>query len=113
MAISGPMLARSSPSGGWPIGTYLQLVGAAFALFSLFTIGRSFGLVAANRGIVTAGPYGLVRHPIYLAYTVALVGYLCANPTVRNIAIITVATLGPLVRISCEEEILSHDSGVR
>ena len=66
VAIVGPMLVRPT-SGGWPIGTYLQLAGAAFALMSLFTIRRSFGLVAANRGVVTAGPYGLVRHPIYLA----------------------------------------------
>ena len=108
-AILGPMLVRPS-SGGWPVGTYLQIAGAAFALFSLFVIGRSFGLVAANRGIVTAGPYGLVRHPIYLGYVVANAGYLLENPTARNVAILLVATVAQLVRISCEEEVLTHDA---
>lgn len=108
-AILGPMLVRPS-SGGWAVGTYLQIVGAAFALFSLLVIGRSFGLVAANRGIVTAGPYGLVRHPIYLGYVVANIGYLLENPTGRNLAILFVATAAQLVRISCEEEVLVHDS---
>lgn len=108
-AILGPMLVRPS-SGGWLVGTYLQIVGAAFALFSLFVIGRSFGLVAANRGIVTAGPYGLVRHPIYLGYVIANAGYLLENPTGMNSAILFVATGAQLVRISCEEEVLTHDS---
>lgn len=108
-AILGPMLVRPS-TGGWPVGTYVQIVGAGFALFSLFVIGRSFGLVAANRGIVTAGPYGLVRHPIYLGYVVANAGYLLENPTSRNVAILGVATAAQLVRISCEEEVLIHDS---
>ena len=31
-------------------------------------LGRSFGLVPANRGIVARGPYLLVRHPIYAGY---------------------------------------------
>jgi protein-S-isoprenylcysteine O-methyltransferase Ste14 len=82
----------------------------AFAVVSLFTIGRSFGLVAANRGIVTRGPYGLVRHPIYLAYVVANIGYLCENPSMRNATILTIATLAQFARISCEEEVLSRES---
>jgi len=109
VAILGPMLVRPS-TGGWLVGTYLQILGAAFALFSLFVIGRSFGLVAANRGIVTAGPYGLVRHPIYLGYVFANAGYLLENPTGRNVAILFAATAAQLVRISCEEDVLTHDS---
>lgn len=108
VGIVAPMMVRPE-SGGWPIGTCLQIMGAAFALFSLFVIRRSFGLVAANRGVVTAGPYGLVRHPIYLAYLVASVGYLAENPSMQNLVFMTVATVAQLVRITCEEEVLARD----
>jgi protein-S-isoprenylcysteine O-methyltransferase Ste14 len=108
VGIVGPMLARPT-DGGWTGAMLLQLAGAAFAFASLFVIGRSFGLVAANRGIVTRGPYGLVRHPIYLGYVVANLGYLLENPSSRNAMILGVATFAQLVRISCEEDVLSHD----
>jgi protein-S-isoprenylcysteine O-methyltransferase Ste14 len=108
VGIVGPMLARPT-DGGWSGAMFLQLAGAAFAFVSLFAIGRSFGLVAANRGIVTRGPYGLVRHPIYLGYVVANLGYLLENPSSRNAMIIAVATSAQLIRINYEEEILSHD----
>lgn len=111
VGIVGPMLVRpTSSGGGWTAGVYLQLAGAAFAFASLLVIGRSFGLVAANRGIVTRGPYGLVRHPIYLGYVVANAGYLAENPSTDNAAIIGLATLAQLVRISCEEEVLTRDA---
>src|SRR3954465_5547487 len=57
--------------GGEPIAVLstawaaLQLLGWGPGVFCLSTLGRSFGLVAANRGIVTRGPYRLVRPPIH------------------------------------------------
>ena len=76
---------------------------------SLLAIGSSFGLVAANRGVRTGGPYALVRHPVYLGYFVTNVGYLLENPSLCNLAVMSGATLAQLVRISCEEEVLSSD----
>jgi protein-S-isoprenylcysteine O-methyltransferase Ste14 len=87
----------------------LQLVGAAVALMSLFAIGRSFGLVAANRGIKTSGPYAFVRHPVYAGYLIVDCGYLLENPSAWNAAVLAVATMGQIARISCEEELLTHD----
>ena len=40
---------------------------------------------------------------------VANIGYLSENPSVRNVAILGMATLAQLVRISCEEEVLGQD----
>ncbi|MFN8559841.1 MAG: hypothetical protein U0531_21655 [Dehalococcoidia bacterium] len=48
-----------------PLYTALQFVGVTGALLSLSSLGRSFGLVAANRGVQTGGMYTLVRHQIY------------------------------------------------
>jgi protein-S-isoprenylcysteine O-methyltransferase Ste14 len=93
------------------LAAVLQLAGAALALVSLFAIGRSFGLVAANRGIKTSGPYAVVRHPVYAGYLVANCGYLIENPSGWNAAILWIALLGQLARIRCEEEVLSGDPG--
>lgn len=106
----GPLLIRpTSESGGAGAALILQLGGAAFTVVSLLAIGRSFGLVAANRGVRTRGPYGLVRHPVYLGYFVTILGYLYENPSLRNLTVVTGGTLAQLVRISCEEEILVRD----
>ena len=85
----------------------LQFAGVAFALVSLGTLGRSFGLVAANRGVQTRGPYALVRHPAYAGYLLTYLGYLAENPAPRNIALLVVGTAFQLVRIREEERVLS------
>ena len=87
----------------------LQLAGAAVALVAALTLGRSFGLVAANRGVCTSGPYAFVRHPIYAGYLLTGIGYVLENPSVRN-CVLFVAVLGfQAVRIATEEQCLSAD----
>lgn len=105
-----PMFMRPVDGGGGTAALLLQLAGASFAVLSLLSLRRSFGLVAANRGVVARGPYRLVRHPAYLGYFVTQVGYVLENPSVRNAAILFLATSGQLVRIRYEEQVLSHDS---
>src|SRR2546428_504352 len=65
------LLRRADTPGGlvW-LGAPIQVVGAsAVAVVALF-LGRSFGLVPANRGLKLEGPYRLVRHPMYGAHLV-------------------------------------------
>lgn len=109
----GPMLMRPVPGGGGTAGLVLQLAGAGFACLSLVWLGRSFGLVAANRGVVAQGPYRLVRHPAYLGYLVVWIGYAFENPSIHNAVILLGAALGQVVRIRCEEDVLSHDPAYR
>jgi protein-S-isoprenylcysteine O-methyltransferase Ste14 len=73
------------------------------------TLGRSFALLPANRGIVSTGLYGIVRHPIYMGYLVTHVGFLLASPSVFNIAALLVADVALLARAVCEEETLALD----
>ena len=109
IGVFGPTLMRSTTGGAGTAPLVAQLAGAAFAVVSLLYLGRSFGLVAANRGIVARGPYRLVRHPAYLGYLVVQIGYVAENPSVRNAVLIVCVTLGQLMRIKCEEEVLVGD----
>lgn len=89
----------------------LQLLGAACAVLCLLSLGRSFGLVPANRGVRTRGAYRLVRHPIYSSYLLIDLGYLLENPTVRNGIVFACVLFAQLVRINREETCLTHDRG--
>jgi protein-S-isoprenylcysteine O-methyltransferase Ste14 len=88
----------------------LQLTGVLLALVSLATLGRSFGLVAANRGVKTRGPYRLVRHPAYTGYLISYVGYVLENPAPANVALLLLGTAFQLLRIREEEHLLVRDS---
>src|ERR671925_1308204 len=45
--------------------------GMVWALYSLSYLRNRFSIVPEARGLVTSGPYRLVRHPIYLGEIVA------------------------------------------
>jgi len=110
-----PLLMRPGDVSGplsW-LGEPLQLVGASSAALALACLGRSFGVVAANRGIKTSGLYRLVRHPAYAGYLLGYAGYVLCYPTTGN-ALIAVATLLALnLRAIVEERFLERDPSYR
>jgi protein-S-isoprenylcysteine O-methyltransferase Ste14 len=91
----------------------VQLMGVLVAFAGLGMLGRSFGLVAANRGVKTSGLYRLVRHPVYAGYFVSDCGYVLENPSVRNVALLVAMTVGQIVRIGEEERLLTGDRTYR
>jgi protein-S-isoprenylcysteine O-methyltransferase Ste14 len=115
VSLAGPPLLRT---GGVPLlpdmaTAAISVVGVALALASKMSIGRSFGLVPANRGMVDRGPYALVRHPIYAGYLISHVGFLCAHPTVMNAALLVVADAALVYRALLEERTLAGDPRYR
>ena len=112
VATFGVLAGRPGEEPLWglePAYAALQLVGVGLALASIAALGRSFGLVAANRGIRTGGPYALVRHPLYAAYFLTQAGYVLETPTARNVAILVAVITFQLVRVRTEEQCLSAD----
>ena len=91
----------------------IQLAGAVAAIVCLTRLGRSFGMVAANRGVQNAGPYRVVRHPLYASYFVAMTGYLLAAPTWWNVGVCVVAVGAQLRRITAEESVLARNEDYR
>ena len=89
-------------------GTAVQFTGLLMAAGGFLYLGRSFGIVAANRGLKVRGPYRLVRHPIYLAHLVTSTGFLIANFHPINLALYTIVLVAQLLRIRAEERVLTE-----
>jgi len=106
------------PSGAHPhwgveAGLGLQLVGVAIAILSLLALGRSFGFVAADRGLVTRGPYAVVRHPVYASYVLIQSGYLLQSISLRNALVMVLASGCNIGRALAEERLLTGSSEYR
>lgn len=94
-------------------GVGLELIGVAVSQVARIYMGRSFGILPGNRGIVSKGPFGLVRHPIYAGWFILTVGYLASYPSWMN-CLITLATLPFMMwRIRLEEDLLAADPDYR
>jgi len=91
-------------------GSVIQMVGLTLVIVSFATLGRSFGVVAANRGLKIGGPYRLVRHPIYFSHSVTLLGVVIANFNWINLTIALVATSCQFFRMDAEERVLAATS---
>jgi protein-S-isoprenylcysteine O-methyltransferase Ste14 len=92
------------------ITAMISALGLAVVVVGKITLGRSFGLVPANRGVVVRGPYTFVRHPIYTGYLVTHVAFLVAHPSPWNAIIIVVADTALILRALMEERALSADA---
>lgn len=106
------LLAR--PYAGQPhswdsIAVGLTIVGLSTQLVSKLTLGRRFGVVAANRGLCMSGPYRLVRHPIYMGYVMLHAGFFLLNPTFWNLAVFATLYTIKIPRILAEERLLGQD----
>jgi protein-S-isoprenylcysteine O-methyltransferase Ste14 len=103
--------AGAHPQWGVAAGFALQLVGLVAAIAALLALGRSFGFIAADRGLVTRGPYAVIRHPLYAAYIVIQTGYLLQSISLRNVLVLAGATACNLGRAWAEERVLAAAPG--
>jgi len=87
--------------------TILALFGYALIFWSLLILGPRFGIAPADRGLVTRGPYHLVRHPMYLGELVFRGALLLnASPFEGAVALI-VLLMVQILRIVREEKIIN------
>jgi protein-S-isoprenylcysteine O-methyltransferase Ste14 len=116
LSLVGPPLLR--PSSGPALlpdamTALISAFGLCFVIAGKFSLGRSFGLAPANRGIVDSGPYLLVRHPIYTGYLVTHIAFLAAHPRPLNLAIVVIADSALVIRALLEERVLGRDARYR
>lgn len=103
------MFRPTDVSGMSAVGIPIQILGLLLSSTALASLGRSFGLIPAHRGIQTSGLYNFVRHPMYTAHLIGYVGYLISYPSPRNAIIGTVTALALNLRASFEERLLTRD----
>lgn len=96
----------------WPTGGLVLVTLAACLSFASFlSLGRRFGVWPSLRGLATKGPYRLVRHPMYLAYVLADIGYNLQEWNFGTALMVMAGWASLFFRIRAEERILSQHAG--
>jgi protein-S-isoprenylcysteine O-methyltransferase Ste14 len=97
---------RELSVGGEMAATTLILLGTAFAVYALTQLGRSFSVMAEARQLVTSGVYGIVRHPLYVAEEIAVIGLVMQFLSYQTLLLLAVHFGFQLRRMRNEEAIL-------
>jgi protein-S-isoprenylcysteine O-methyltransferase Ste14 len=112
LSLIGPPLVRAAdaaPLTSDAATAVLSALGLGLVVIGKIALGRSFGLVPANRGVVIRGPYSLVRHPIYTGYLITHIAFLMAQPTPWNACVLLLSDTALVLRALMEERVLSAD----
>jgi protein-S-isoprenylcysteine O-methyltransferase Ste14 len=112
ISLVGPPLLRPSDAPALApdaLTAIVSAIGLMVVIAGKLTLGRSFGIVPANRGVVARGPYNVVRHPIYAGYLVTHAAALVAYPSVANVTILLMADVALVLRALLEERVLYAD----
>jgi len=110
-----PLLVHPSGEVLMPVSAAVVLVslGLCLSFSSKLVLFRSFGIVPANRGVRTVGPYRLVRHPMYAGYLLAHIGFLLTSFSLWNALVYGSCWLAMVLRIEFEEALLGVDRTYR
>ena len=85
-----------------------SLVGSALIVFTVLHLGRSFSIAPQARELVTRGPYSLVRHPLYAAEEIALIGVAMHVVWYTAVPFLLVHLALQLKRMNYEEQLLGE-----
>jgi protein-S-isoprenylcysteine O-methyltransferase Ste14 len=110
-----PLLLRPAAEPGplvW-LGRPVQIAGVLLGTVAALSLGRSIGVVAANRGVKAGGLYRLVRHPLYAGQMLGNLGYAASYPTLANVLIALASLVTLNVRVVVEERLLGADPSYR
>lgn len=83
--------------------TLLIIIGTVLSLYCIRQLGRSFSIMATARELVTEGPYKIIRHPLYGAEVVTILG-VCIGHWSPAAAVLGLVWLALQIRRAQNEE---------
>jgi protein-S-isoprenylcysteine O-methyltransferase Ste14 len=96
-AISAPMRVVSSLT---------VITGSLMSIWCLLQLGRSFSIMATSRALKTQGAYSIVRHPLYAAEVLLILGVVLAHGTALAFAVGSLWLALQVRRAQFEESVL-------
>jgi protein-S-isoprenylcysteine O-methyltransferase Ste14 len=90
------------------IGFAIGFIGAAFSIWAISHLKRSFGLRTAVRQLVTSGPYRRIRHPLYVGEITHILGIAVLSGTPVGLYLFVFAVAMQVVRAKIEERKFLH-----
>jgi protein-S-isoprenylcysteine O-methyltransferase Ste14 len=82
------------------------IVGTILSIMCLRRLGRSFSIMASARELVTTGPYSIVRHPLYCAELITIIGVVMAHGSFLAVVVGAIWLLLQYQRARFEEGVL-------
>ena len=82
-----------------------------YVVWALLSLRRSFAILPQARKLVTRGPYGLGRHPLYLGEMVGIWSLLLPTLAWPGVLALAVNVALLVVRIQAEERLLARTFG--
>ena len=107
-AVFAPVPPRLLFDLPWEIGALVIVLGGALLAWALWVFGswRLLAKLDANHRLCTQGPYGLLRHPIYMACDLLAIGTFLWIPTLGMLVATILMLLGGHLRVRAEEKLL-------
>jgi protein-S-isoprenylcysteine O-methyltransferase Ste14 len=88
------------------VNRFLSLSGVVIAIWTIATLGKSFDVSPADRGLVKHGPYKWLRHPMYASELFSVMVIVIVDLSWRNILVTLVLVATLFLRIQWEEKII-------
>lgn len=88
------------------VSTILIILGTSLSAWSLYQLGKSFSIMATSRELKTKGAYAIVRHPLYGAEVVMILGIILSHGSPLAFGLGAVWLLLQVRRAQYEERVL-------
>ena len=92
-------------------GIWALVASCAVTSLNFISLGRSWGVIPANRGVRSGGMYRLVRHPIYANYILFYWVFLVISVHWTTIVVAITLPVLLFLRAKREERVLRKDPG--
>jgi len=91
------------------LSTACVLIGMIMMLVTIRHLGRSFSLVPQARSVVQTGPYRWIKHPLYFAEEIAILGVVLQYLTPVTVIVFVLHIGVQVSRILYEEDLLRRN----